>query len=124
MSPREKNALLRARARALRRRAELLQDTFNQPSVKELISAVMLRIDDEIDWVAHVDDPAALPLLRNFLPRTIRTLELLDVLLRTRGRNADVSDVEELEALAAQLAEQADETSVRPESLRQRQPRR
>jgi hypothetical protein len=123
MPPREKNALLHARARALRRRAELLQDTFSQPSVKELIGAVMLRIDDEIDWVARVDDPAALPLLRNFLPRTIRTLELLDVLLRTRGRSAEVSDVEELEALAAQLAEQADETSVRPESVQQRQSR-
>jgi hypothetical protein len=50
----EKDALLHARAWALRERAELLQGQFFQASVKKLIGTVILRIDDEVESVgAH-----------------------------------------------------------------------
>jgi hypothetical protein len=73
---------------ALRQRAVLLVGQFTTPSTRSHVEAVIIRLEEELDWLADASEAEPLPRVSQFLPRTTARLEALTQLLRTRGRHA------------------------------------
>jgi hypothetical protein len=84
----EKLGVLRARAMALRQRAILLAGHFKTPSTRRQVELVILRLEEELDWLAGATEAEPLPRLPHFLPRTTARLEALTELLRIQGPHA------------------------------------
>jgi hypothetical protein len=88
MSRVEKLGVLRARAVALRQRAVLLVGQFTIPSTRSHVEEVILRLEEELDWLEDATETEPMPRLAHFLPETTERLEALTELLRTQGPHA------------------------------------
>jgi hypothetical protein len=84
----EKRRVFRARAQGLRRRAMDLVDHFKSPAVRAQLELVVLRIDEELEWLEH--EPKELASLKSphFLPESTLCVMRLADLLRRAGRDA------------------------------------
>jgi hypothetical protein len=83
MASEDKVRMLRARATALRTRALALANAFTAPALRERAGSLVLRIDDELEWLAEVGRDDEIPPLSDFLPETTaRIAELVDLLGR------------------------------------------
>jgi hypothetical protein len=88
MSRLEKLGVLRARAMALRQRAILLAGQFTAPSTRNHVEAVILRLQEELEWLDDATEAVPLPRLADFLPGTTARLEALTQLRRIHGPHA------------------------------------
>jgi hypothetical protein len=82
---REKVAILRARAKALRERAITVQQTFTHPSMKARATAVLVAIERELERLEAIDAGGGLPALKGFLPAPTAHLKELEAILRSAG---------------------------------------
>ena len=88
MAVREKHRILRTRALALRERARVLEDAFQDPAARRCVEGLLLGIEEELHWLEAHGDVAPLPAVTSFLPGTTDAVALLEGLLRRQGRNA------------------------------------
>lgn len=112
-SSREKLALLRVRALALRERAVVLAGAFTEPALRECVARLLLGIDEEIDWLDRRGKAASLPRLQAFLPGTTATVAVLESALRRMGRHAAMKALSAMPEFARALEDACAEPAAR-----------